>query len=71
MHLLDAQKFDKDKLASVKLATWSDHKSLEPGVSFHERVKDDQQTAADKLAKVRQIYLRQSDFDSQGYTDGC
>ena len=71
MHLPDAQKFDKEKLALIKLATWSDHKSSDPGVSFRERVQDDQQVAAGELAKIRQLYLRQSDFDSHGYTDGC
>ena len=71
MRLPDPQKWDSDRLSSIKITPWSNFKADDPESRFREYDRVDKPAPEDSITKARRIYIRQKDLDDFGYTAGC
>ena len=70
MRLPNVEKWHKDSIAALKATPYDLHTSKEPTVTFKDQVERDE-PAEDPVVQARRVYIRASDLDGFGYTDGC
>ena len=67
----DAKKWNMERLAAVHVTPCDLHLSKKATVHFKEKVEGEQVMWERRKQATRQIYLKRSDFDLYGQTDGC
>ena len=69
--LPDVQKWSKEAIATITMRPWQLHEAKEPKVVFQEQVEKQQQAAAEQPREARRLYIKRSDVEMYGYTQGC
>ena len=70
VRVLEAEKWSKELLATVAVTPMSMHQPREPEVNFKEKTDVDKEPFVDKPQIARRTYLRATDFEVHGLTQG-
>ena len=70
MRLPDAQKFNLGKISSVTATPWSIHEASQLDGVFVEKKAKAQEDSVEN-PQARQLYIKQADLDTFGYTPEC
>ena len=71
LRMPDVQKWNKDRVDAIAMRPYQLHKPVEPRVIFKEAADEIPQEAADTLRLIRRLYIKKSDIEAFGYTEGC
>ena len=67
----DPQKVDVDKVAAVSATPWSLHERRDDAPVFDKKEVAEKPAAVEQIPGVRDVYIKQADFDHFGYSPNC